>query len=388
MAFGRCRPGPSRSSRLCRPPWPKPRHDSPRELGLSFKALAKALETPLGGSSSHGIRRVPLHRHAQRASTPGGRSLRWTDGATRQSRSALVVSHHLDGLLRTKGCGSVAPRCQSRVRRVSCLPASNVARGRQEGVGYSPRDAVHTLRRVSLVSSRTASLRPLPSCRYRSPLDCGVWPKPLSALDRVRPEPNAKPTGLAPEGVSRVGCGADYRYGDAPIRRSGPPRHRSATASDRPKPSAVGAHNRVLARDAEAARCQGARSSHCRAGHGPASCCVAWGRRATRGWSFDPPAAEAASRCAAPRRSHRGGSGERARRNPRSGRLQGLAPLTSPLCHAAVASEMTLDPSMGFVPLQGPSYPVPARRCRTDDCLRRTGVQGSCRAIGRRGEPR
>jgi hypothetical protein len=253
-------------------------------------------------------------------------------------------------------------------------------------VGDSPRDAVHTLRRVPLVSSRTASLRPLPSCRYRSPLDCGDWPKPLSALGRVRPEPVAKPTGLAPEGDSQMGCGADLRYGDAPIRRSGPPRHRSAAASDRPKPSAVVAQNRVLARVAEATQCE-ARSSH-RQGR-------AWARQLRRSLDGRPPeggrstpAAEAASRCAAPRRSHRGGSGERARPSPRSGQLQGLAPLTSPLCHAAVASEMTLDPSMGFVPLQGPSIPVPARLCRADDCLRRTGVQGSCRAVGRRGKPR
>jgi hypothetical protein len=33
-------------------------------------------------------------------------------------------------------------------------------------VGDDPRNAFHTLRRIPLVSSRTASLQPLPSCRY------------------------------------------------------------------------------------------------------------------------------------------------------------------------------------------------------------------------------
>jgi len=138
MAFGRCRPGPSRFSRLFRLPRPKPRNGGPHELGLSFRALAKALETPLGGSSSHGIRRVPLRRHAPCASTPGGRSLRRTDGASRQSRSALVVSHHLDGFLRAKGCGFVAPRCQPGVRRVSCLPPPASPEGDKRGSGTVP----------------------------------------------------------------------------------------------------------------------------------------------------------------------------------------------------------------------------------------------------------
>jgi hypothetical protein len=44
------------------------------------------------------------------------------------------------------------------------------------------RNAVHTLRRLSLASSRTASLRPLPSCRYRP------------AWRRIRSRPETLPT--------------------------------------------------------------------------------------------------------------------------------------------------------------------------------------------------
>jgi len=47
--------------------------------------------------------------------------------------------------------------------------------------GDTPRDAVHTLRRLPLASSRTASLRPLPSCRYR-PAQRGSRPRSVSLL--------------------------------------------------------------------------------------------------------------------------------------------------------------------------------------------------------------
>jgi len=46
-----------------------------------------------------------------------------------------------------------------------------------------------------------------------------------TASDRSRAR---NPLACAPEGDSQVGCGAGLRCGDAPIRRSGPPRHRSA----------------------------------------------------------------------------------------------------------------------------------------------------------------
>jgi hypothetical protein len=49
---------------------------------------------------------------------PGASSLR-RDAATCRARSALVVSHHLDGLLRGRAGGFVAPRSRSGVRRVS-----------------------------------------------------------------------------------------------------------------------------------------------------------------------------------------------------------------------------------------------------------------------------
>jgi hypothetical protein len=260
MVFGRCRPGPSRSSRLFRRPKPKPRNDGPRDLGLSFKALAKALDSPLSDPPLMGFVVCPS------ADMPSARQLREAEASVGPTvppasrvppswfctTSTVCSAQRVAGLLHPAASQGFAA---FRVCRLQRRPRAT------RGGLNSPRDAVHTLRRVSLVSSRTASLRPLPSWRYCPPLDCGEWPKPLSALDRARPKPVAKPTRLAPEGDSCVGCGADLQCGDAPIRRSGPPRHRSAAASDRPKPNAVGAHNRAR-RAMPKQRVARARSSH------------------------------------------------------------------------------------------------------------------------------
>jgi hypothetical protein len=102
--------------------------------------------------------------------------------------------------------------CSARGLRVCCTPlpalgfgafpasASRTPEGARQ-VHRVPRVAVHTLRRVPLVSSRTASLRPLPSCRCRVPAVAG--------------EPACCP-------------------GDAPIRRGGPPRHQPGGATGEP----------------------------------------------------------------------------------------------------------------------------------------------------------
>lgn len=84
--------------------------------------------------------------------------------------SVLVVSHHLDGLLRSHGSRCIATRCQRGFAVFpgdrSCRPAEARC---QETAAAVPHDAFRTLRRIPLVRSRTASLRPLPSCRLRTP---------------------------------------------------------------------------------------------------------------------------------------------------------------------------------------------------------------------------
>jgi len=119
---------------------------------------------------------IPLRCTTVRASTPERSeersSVRRYDPTT--SRSVLVVSHHLGGFLRAAAAGLLHPAASHGVRRVSC----GARPGASEDVlvvARSPRDAVHTLRRVPLVSSRTASLRPLPSYRFPSIPSPTTW---------------------------------------------------------------------------------------------------------------------------------------------------------------------------------------------------------------------
>jgi hypothetical protein len=107
----------------------------------------------------------PSHRHTFRASTPRSRSPLRTDVARRRFTFRPRGFTPPQRFPPRESYGSVAPRNRSRVRRVSCVPPPHHPKvGKRRD---NPRDAVHTLRRFPLISSRTASLRPLPSCRYR-----------------------------------------------------------------------------------------------------------------------------------------------------------------------------------------------------------------------------
>jgi hypothetical protein len=97
------------------------------------------------------VRVPPLRRYASLASTPGNRGSLRPDGASRRTRSAFVVSHHHDGLLRSRGRGFIAPRNRPGVRHVSRHPGAHTVRPkgqRAQVAGAVPRDAVHTLRRL------------------------------------------------------------------------------------------------------------------------------------------------------------------------------------------------------------------------------------------------
>jgi hypothetical protein len=130
--LGRYRLGPRGLPRRASLPSPKLGDVGRRGLSLSYRALLSWLEplaTPaeadIVGSSSHGITRfAPLHRSTVRASTPSGSEElplgRRNYPAT--SCSALVVSHHLGGLLRAAAAGLLHPAAGPGVRRVSrCL---------------------------------------------------------------------------------------------------------------------------------------------------------------------------------------------------------------------------------------------------------------------------
>jgi hypothetical protein len=84
-----------------------------------------------------------------------------------RSRSALVVSHHLDGFLRNRAAGLLRPAADHGVRSVSLRGLPTADRSRWRATAASPLRT--TLRRIPLVDSRTASPRPLPSWRYHLP---------------------------------------------------------------------------------------------------------------------------------------------------------------------------------------------------------------------------
>jgi hypothetical protein len=311
---------------------------------------------------------------------PGASSLRH-GAATRRTCSARVVSHHLDGLLRTRPRGLVASRSRPGVRRVSGAPEpvpscpTEVGQTRWRTSDPLSRDAgFHTLRRVSSSTAGTASPR-------------SVAFLPLPALVPPRPQPkprharwvlaNQEPRGhRRPEPGRPAGTG--HRLDTVKLRSAangGPPRHRvvqapanrCAARADRPADSAEARTNE--------------RSSPGRSGM-PARR-IAGGRHgSTRGCPARRPTAETARplRCTpdTPKRTGR------TLRDDASGRLQGLAPSTSPWCCAAVAGGRTPDPSMGFVPLQGPlalrSTPGPCRD-RADTAGRSPGARDADRGL-------
>jgi hypothetical protein len=142
---------------------------------------------------------VPLRRRVRARPLPGASSLR-PDAARRRARSVLVVSHHLDGLLRARACGFVAPRCRSGVRRVS-VDAEPVPS--EDGGGPPcdlPATRVHTLRRVSLVGSRyhiAVARCPLAvTGLVRSP----PRPKPMREPIPANREPRGPPSRPPPKG--------------------------------------------------------------------------------------------------------------------------------------------------------------------------------------------
>jgi hypothetical protein len=100
--------------------------------------------------------------------------------------------------------------------------------------GHSPRRGSHPPK-TSLADSRTASLRPLPSCRYRR---CPV-PGPGRSHDPFSvpgwPRPPGSVASRAPRSVVGGRQRSDARFDDAPIRRSGPPRHRAHAAPAAPR---------------------------------------------------------------------------------------------------------------------------------------------------------
>jgi hypothetical protein len=232
MTLGRRRPGSPGCSPRVRLPWPKPRKDDLRDLCLSFRALVETLEPPCVGSSSRGIgvpaADVAPARPLRGAEAPVGPA---PPGAG--SCSALVVSHHYDGLLRVEVAGLLHPATG---RGFTAFRACRleVAR-RRPAAGIRSRGAFRTLRRVPLVSSRTritAAVAFLSFCPARrgGPAETG---------DRADRDPR-RSGGRTPEGPAwgagraglrrapSPGVPGDGRWGSEEPRRPGRTRLRGA----------------------------------------------------------------------------------------------------------------------------------------------------------------
>jgi hypothetical protein len=155
-----------------RPPRPKP------EL-TTYVTLASPSKLSLE-RWSHLAAGPPLVRFARPSADknrvrqlPGASSLRH-GAATRHACSARVVSHHLDGLLRTRPRGLVASRSRPGVRRVSGAPEpvpscpTEIGQTRWRTSEPLPRDAGFTpFEECPRRQPEPRHRGPLPSCRYR-----------------------------------------------------------------------------------------------------------------------------------------------------------------------------------------------------------------------------
>jgi len=379
--------GPSRGSRRCHRPRPKPRADSPHDLIVSSRALVRELAPPLGDSSSHEIHSKPVCPPAGIPSVcplPGAEAPFGPTVPAAESRSAFVVSHHHDGFLHTRVTGLLHPATGPGFAAFHASRYQTDPRAVLDTVG-SPRDAVHTLRRLSLVSSRTASLRPLPSCRCRPPP--GTPASRSRSMHRPFPteagseQPRARPPRRVshpttafvrspPRGwaAARDGRNVQQKRGtgsecdDAPIRRSGPPRHRARVSP--PDRSRERRSREIACRsDSAEAPPPDRRSSRPAEGAPPRAAILRAGRSRPEGVRTTHRNRGRGSLVDLRRRRRSDANTGPGRISLRSW-LQGLAPLTSPSCHAAVASDATLVPSMGFVPIQGPLNSALPRRCQ------------------------
>jgi hypothetical protein len=191
-ALDRCRSGPRGLPMIAGFSRRTGRAD-PHDLGLPFKALVRCWNPSRSGepdpdSSSRGLARFRPSTDSPATSTPGAPKRSFGPAVPcASSRSALVVSHHLDGFLRDRAAGLLRPAAglgfvafrafAAHHRSEPKLGAPWNRRAPSPRRGSDPSKG-------SLANSRSASLRPLPSCRCRA--IAGVTPSPTTVASGRR----------------------------------------------------------------------------------------------------------------------------------------------------------------------------------------------------------
>jgi hypothetical protein len=160
LTFSRCRVGlqglsRARFVRTIGMIWTQP---------LAFASSSERLNAPGGRPKTHPplmgfVRLVPHRRRVRPASTPTRHCClaSYRPLPHGRSRSALVVSHHLDGLLRGPGCGSCDP-LPAGVRHVLREIQSHRCRSTDRPENRDPRDAAPFEEYPSSIAA-TASLQ-------------------------------------------------------------------------------------------------------------------------------------------------------------------------------------------------------------------------------------
>jgi hypothetical protein len=213
---------------------------------------------------------VPSRRHACRASTPGSRSPLRPDGYQPSGQvpsTWFLPTSTVSSARRSRVCCTPQPdQGSSRFTLTgACCPRPSEDGPEHGTLSGAPRDAVHTLRSLPFADSRTASLRPLPPCRYR-PAEAGrrsdsVMLRSAEADPHVtehevpsRRRSDAGQPRTTPDGRSRTGArrgpGDQTRAGVGPPRalrldpRANVRRRRLSCCSDRSRAAWRGAASR------------------------------------------------------------------------------------------------------------------------------------------------
>jgi hypothetical protein len=188
---------------------PKLRKDGLHGLIRFFRALAKSAGTAsrwflLSWDSSVALPPAYLpHVHSRKPKLP---SVRRCQAPNRVPPLWFRTTSTVYSAQKSRVCCTPQPvKGSPRFMRAACTGHPKATRLD----GYTPRDAVHTLRRFPLVSSRTTSLWPLPSCRYRlarrqAPAEAGVSCRPPAHRGGWRTVRESLPAGRrwpCPEGL-------------------------------------------------------------------------------------------------------------------------------------------------------------------------------------------